>query len=70
MSRVGKSPVILPSGVTALIQGRMATIKGPKGQLTHQVPESLAIKLVDNRIEVVVAAPGDKVDALHGTHRV
>ena len=69
MSRVGKMPVVLPSGVTASVQARTVTVKGPKGQLVHEVPEVLAVKLAGSQLEVSVAVLGDKSDALHGTHR-
>ena len=44
MSRIAKSPIELPSGVEANIQGNLITVKGPKGQLQHQVHEYVRIE--------------------------
>lgn len=39
MSRIGKQPVQVPSGVEVTIDGRQVTVKGPKGTLEHTVAE-------------------------------
>ena len=38
MSRVGKRPVVVPSGVTATVDGQMVRMKGAKGELSFRVP--------------------------------
>ena len=37
MSRIGKSPVTIPAGVTVSLDGHTVTVKGPKGELTRQL---------------------------------
>ena len=41
MSRIGKKPVAVPSGVTANIEGQTLTVKGPKGTLSMQLLDDL-----------------------------
>ena len=43
MSRIGKKPVAVPSGVTATLDGQTVSVKGPKGQLAFTVPEEIAV---------------------------
>lgn len=41
MSRIGKLPITVPSGVDVTIDGRTVTVKGPKGTLSHTVVEPI-----------------------------
>ena len=43
MSRIGKKPITIPSGVEITLDGSHVTVKGPKGTLEHDVPESITI---------------------------
>ena len=52
-SRLGKRPVALPKGVDFKLNGRVATVKGPKGELTRELPSGIQVKLEDG--ELVVA---------------
>ncbi|MBL7156877.1 MAG: 50S ribosomal protein L6 [Candidatus Omnitrophica bacterium] len=52
MSRVGKIPVNIPSGVKAEVKGNIIYIEGPKGKLEHRFPERFKITIKDNRIAV------------------
>jgi large subunit ribosomal protein L6 len=56
MSRLGKLPIILPSGVSYQPQSNMALIKGPKGEVKVLVNEAIAIKVEDNSL---IVAPKD-----------
>src|ERR1043166_10255529 len=69
MSRIGKKPVPLPSGVTAEIAGRTVKVKGPKGELSRTVHPDLAVTLEADQI--VVGRPSDESHhkALHGLTR-
>ena len=69
MSRIGKRPVPLPKGVTASVAGQTVVIKGPRGELTHRVPEDLAVKVEEG--QVLVTRPTDETrhKALHGLTR-
>jgi large subunit ribosomal protein L6 len=69
MSRIGKRPVPLPKGVTATVDGRTVTVKGPKGELSRTIHAELAVAVEDGT--VVVRRPSDEArhKALHGLTR-
>jgi large subunit ribosomal protein L6 len=52
MSRVGKKPVTVPSGVTATVDGQMVKVKGSKGELSFLVPEEVSVVLEDGAVAV------------------
>lgn len=52
MSRIGKKPIAIPSGVEASIDGRQITAKGPKGELSVVLVEEVIAKMGDDGIEV------------------
>ncbi|MBF9194901.1 50S ribosomal protein L6 [Microvirga terrestris] len=52
MSRVGKKPVPVPSGVTATVDGQMVKVKGSKGELSFLVPEEVLVALEDGAVAV------------------
>jgi len=55
MSRIGKKPVVIPSGVTANIDGKVLNVKGPKGTLALGLSELVSYKLEDGSIAVTPA---------------
>lgn len=70
MSRIGKLPVTIPSGVEVKIgEGNLVTVKGPKGFLERKLSEEMVISIEDN--EVIVTRPSDlkKHKSLHGLTR-
>ena len=70
MSRIGKLPIPVPSGVDVAIDGQNVTVKGPKGTLSHTVREPIAVdKADDGTLEV--KRPNDEREsrALHGLSR-
>ncbi len=69
MSRIGKQPVAIPSGVDVTLSGDTLTVKGPRGTLTQQVHLAVNIAIADG--EVVVTRPNDEREnrALHGLFR-
>jgi large subunit ribosomal protein L6 len=70
MSRIGKLPVTVPSGVDVTIDGRTVTVKGPKGTLSHTVVEPITIERDDSGA-VLVKRPDDerRNKAFHGLTR-
>ena len=70
MSRIGKLPITVPSGVDVAIDGRTVTIKGPKGTLTHTVIEPITVEQGDDGA-VLVKRPDDerRTKAYHGLSR-
>jgi large subunit ribosomal protein L6 len=69
MSRIGRLPVPVPSGVDVTIDGRDITVKGPKGTLRHTVPDPLTIAREDGVIRVTRDTDEGRVRALHGLSR-
>ncbi|MBI4543536.1 MAG: 50S ribosomal protein L6 [Gemmatimonadetes bacterium] len=69
MSRIGRRPVSLPPGVTATVTGSRILVKGPKGELSHQLHPELSARVEESR--VVVERPSDSArhKALHGLSR-
>jgi large subunit ribosomal protein L6 len=69
MSRIGKRPVPLPKGVTAQVDGKRVTVKGPKGEIARTFHADMAITVEDG--SVVVKRPSDESfhKALHGLSR-
>ena len=60
MSRIGRMPIAIPSGVTVEVaENNKVTVKGPKGTLERVLPEAMDIK-VDGE-EVVVSRPNDRI---------
>ena len=52
MSKIGKKPVPIPSGVTAVIEGRVVKVKGPKGELKHVLRDAQSVKIDGGMIVV------------------
>ena len=69
MSRVGKRPVAVPSGVTATVDGQTVKMKGPKGQLQFVVHDDVEVKLESGQIKVKPRAETNRARALYGTAR-
>jgi large subunit ribosomal protein L6 len=70
MSRIGKQPIPVPSGVDVTIDGRTVAVKGPKGSLSHTVAAPIQVARGDDGT-ILVTRPNDenKVRALHGLSR-
>jgi large subunit ribosomal protein L6 len=69
MSRVGKKPVVIPSGVTANIEGQTVKMKGPKGQLQFVVHDDVEVKLDKGSISVDPRFETKRSRSLYGTSR-
>jgi large subunit ribosomal protein L6 len=69
MSRVGQAPIPVPSGVEVKIEGRVVTVKGPKGELARTLPEQLSITQADGELTVARADEERESRALHGLFR-
>ena len=69
MSRIGKLPIPIPSGVECKVQGTQVTVKGPKGQLQREFHKNMKIEIADGK--AVVSRPSDERQdrALHGLSR-
>jgi large subunit ribosomal protein L6 len=70
MSRIGRLPVPVPSGVDVSIDGQAVTVKGPKGQLQHLVAQPIAVaRSVEGSVEVKRPNDERQSRSLHGLTR-
>ena len=69
MSRVGKLPVVLPSGVSVTLNGLSITVKGPKGELSKCFGGAISIENIDNTIVVKPLNEEKQSRAMWGTAR-
>ncbi len=69
MSRIGKLPIPVPTGVDVSIDGSVVTVKGPKGSLSHNVVDPITVSRDDTVIDVVRPNDERTSKALHGLTR-
>jgi large subunit ribosomal protein L6 len=70
MSKIGKMPIILTSGVNVTVSGSQVQVTGPKGNVSYAVPSGMTVNVVDGRVTVEAANKNDrKVRALYGLTR-
>jgi large subunit ribosomal protein L6 len=69
MSRIGKKPVTVPSGVTATVDGQTVKMKGPKGQLQFVVHDDVEVKFESGQVKVAPRYETNRARALYGTAR-
>ena len=69
MSRIGKKPVAVPSGVTATIDGQLVKVKGLKGELSFEVPENVSVTHADGAISVMPRDETKRARAMWGMSR-
>jgi large subunit ribosomal protein L6 len=69
MSRIGKRPVAVPSGVTANVDGQTVKMKGPKGQLQFIVHDDVEVKFESGQVKVAPRSETKRARSLYGTAR-
>jgi large subunit ribosomal protein L6 len=69
MSRVGKKPVAIPSGVTASVEGQTVKVKGPKGALSLVLHGDVVAKVEGNEVKVDPRSDTKRARAMWGTYR-
>lgn len=69
MSRVGKSPVVLPEKVEVTIAADRISVKGPLGTLAQQLTTNVNVEKIDNRLEIKVNDNSRQANAISGTTR-
>ena len=69
MSRIGKKPVPVPSGVTANVEGQTVKVKGPKGAMQFVVPEEVSVKLEEGKVCVDPRNESKRARSMWGTSR-
>ena len=69
MSRIGRLPITVPSGVDVTIDGRTVTVKGPKGTLTRELHPDITVAREDDRLVVTRPTEQKTHKQLHGLTR-
>jgi len=70
MSRIGKKPIAMPSGVTATVEGQLLTVKGPKGTLSMQLLDDLVkYEVAEGEIRVTPLTDAQRNRAAWGMQR-
>lgn len=69
MSRIGKLPIAIPSGVTVTVDGNEVKVKGPKGELSQVVNPDIKVEIVEGHVEVSRPTDDKEHRALHGLYR-
>jgi large subunit ribosomal protein L6 len=69
MSRVGKMPIALPSGVEVKIEGARVTVKGPKGELARELDPQMKVEIAGNVVTVSRPSDNPRHRAAHGLTR-
>jgi large subunit ribosomal protein L6 len=69
MSRIGKEPVPIPSGVEVTMDGRDVTVKGPRGTLSQRVHPAVTVEVADGSVAVRRGDDEPEHRALHGLFR-
>ncbi|HWB44721.1 MAG TPA: 50S ribosomal protein L6 [Hyphomicrobiaceae bacterium] len=69
MSRIGKRPVPIPSGVTAAVSGQKVTVKGPKGELSFTCPELIKVEKTEAGVAVALREDTKPARAMWGMSR-
>lgn len=69
MSRVGRKPIAVPSGVTVTLENSFITVKGPKGTLSRELHKDMKITIEDSNVTVERPSDNKLHRSLHGTTR-
>ncbi|WP_020178178.1 50S ribosomal protein L6 [Methylopila sp. M107] len=69
MSRIGKKPVDVPSGVTAAVDGQNVKVKGPKGELAFRVHDDVVVEFKDGKVSVQPRSETKQARAMWGMSR-
>jgi large subunit ribosomal protein L6 len=70
MSRIGKKPITVPDGVEVKLDGKNLSVKGPKGQLSRELPAGIELEIDKNRILVSTTGKDKASRSLWGTMRM
>ena len=69
MSRIGRRPVSIPSGVTVKLEGDEISVKGPKGTLVERAPAGISVQIADGQVRLTRPDDQPPTRALHGLAR-
>lgn len=69
MSRIGRMPIAIPTGVTVKVDGNVVSVKGPKGELSRELPKDMIIEVADGNINIKRPSEEKLHKSLHGLTR-
>jgi large subunit ribosomal protein L6 len=69
MSRIGRLPVTVPSGVTVTIENNAVKVTGPRGELTHKLPDGISVERSGDTLDIKRASEETNHKSLHGLTR-
>ncbi len=69
MSRIGKSPVTIPSGVEVKVDGNSVIVKGPKGELIQEIDSCISLSIEDGKVSFTRESESPDQRAKHGLYR-
>jgi large subunit ribosomal protein L6 len=69
MSRIGRKPITIPSGVNVTLDNTQITVKGPKGSLSRELHKDMKVNVLENEISVERPSDNKLHRSLHGTTR-
>jgi large subunit ribosomal protein L6 len=69
MSRIGKMPITVPSGVTVTAEGNLVKVKGPRGELSHRLPAGITMDQDGNTLNMKRETEETNHKSLHGLSR-
>lgn len=69
MSRIGKLPIAIPSGVTVSLEGNTVNVKGPKGSLSRKIMSGVSVEIDEKTVQVKMSDDNKESQAAHGITR-
>ncbi|WP_439181564.1 50S ribosomal protein L6 [Carboxylicivirga taeanensis] len=69
MSRIGKAPISIPSGVNVTVKDSIVTVKGAKGELSQQIHPELEVNIEEGTLTIVRPNDEKETRAMHGLYR-
>ena len=69
MSRIGKKPIIIPQGVEVEIQGQNVKVRGPKGEISQELPDEISVEQKGDKLQLSLKKRGKQSRALWGLWR-
>ena len=69
MSRIGNKPIVIPNGASVELVENTITVKGPKGQLSFEVPSCVTVEIKENNVTFTRESDVKEHRSLHGTTR-
>lgn len=69
MSRIGKTPIAIPAGVTVQVKDNTVSVKGPKGELQQIINPDIHVEIADGQVHVTRPSDDREHRAMHGLYR-